>query len=149
MRMTTINWIQTAFYFFTILGIWLSWITFKANQRIKRAEWLQSLFEKFYEGSHYKQVRRWLDFEDLLIKELGNDAEHIINDGDHIKEEMLADYLNFFEFIASLEKLKQLSLKEIKLLFAYYLNRIKDIKLCTDYIEKGSYKNLSNLLKRV
>src|SRR5947208_14450538 len=106
--MLLFQWIQTSFYFFAAIGIWLSWKTFKANQRIRRAEWLRSLFEKFYESGNYKEVRRWLDFEDLLQKELGSDIAHIRNDEEHLKEEKLADYLNFFEFIAALEKLKQI-----------------------------------------
>jgi acyl carrier protein len=143
------QWIQAGFYFLTVIGIWLSWKTFSANQRIRRAEWLRSLFEKFYESQNYKEVRRWLDFEDLLQKELGNDITHIRNDEEHLKEEKLADYLNFFEFIAALEKLKQLSLTEIKLLFAYYLEKIKQTAVCVDYIQAGNYRNLSNLLERI
>jgi len=147
--MELFQWIQAGFYFVAVVGIWLSWKTFKANQRIRRAEWLRSLFEKFYEADKYKDVRRWLDFEDLRQRELGNDISHIQNDSEHLKEEKLADYLNFFEFIAALEKLKQLSLKEIKLLFAYYLDRIKQTSICVEYIRAGNYRNLSNLLERI
>ena len=147
--MQPFQWIQAGFYFFAVIGIWLSWKTFNANQRIRRAEWLRSLFEKFYESQNYKEVRRWVDFEDLLQKELGNDITHIRNDDEHLKEEKLADYLNFFEFIAALEILKQISLNEIKLLFAYYLDRIKQTAFCLDYIQAGNYRNLSNLLERI
>lgn len=147
--MELFQWIQATFYFVAVVGIWLSWKTFKANQRIRRAEWLRSLFEKFYESEKYKDVRRWLDFDDLRQKELGNDISHFQNDAEHLKEEKLADYLNFFEFIAALEKLKQLSLNEIKLLFAYYLDRIKQTSICTEYIRAGNYRNLSNLLERI
>ena len=147
--MQLFQWIQVVFYFVAAIGIWLSWKTFVANQRIRRAEWLRSLFEKFYESQNYKEVRRWLDFEDLRQRELGNDIAHFQNDSEHLKEEKLADYLNFFEFIAALEKLKQLSLTEIKLLFAYYLDRIKQTSICIDYIRTGNYRNLSNLLERI
>ena len=91
---------QVIFWAITALGIWLSWRTFKANQTIRKAEWLKSLYEKFYENSVYKDVRRWLDFE-KLENELKDDPENI-------KEEKVTDFLNFFEFIASLEKMKQL-----------------------------------------
>ncbi|HYJ37703.1 MAG TPA: hypothetical protein VEV87_03770 [Chitinophagaceae bacterium] len=139
--METIHWIQAGFYFFAIIGIWLSWKTFKANQRVRRAEWLQSLFERFYEKDTYKDARRWIDFK-LLEKELANDP-------DHKKEEKLADYLNFFEFIAMLDKMKQLSLSEIKLLFLYYLDQIKQSAFCMQYVKESGYRNLSNLLARI
>jgi hypothetical protein len=147
--MQTFQWVQACFYLVAAIGIWLSWKTFNSNQRLRRAEWLRSLFEKFYESPNYKEVRRWLDFEDLLQKELGNDILQFRNDADHLKEEKLSDYLNFFEFIAALEKSKQLSLNEIKLLFAYYLDRIKQTPICLDYIQRFNYRNLSNLLERI
>jgi|SRR4030095_2439779 len=139
--MEPIHWIQASFYFFTVIGVLLSWKIFKANQRVRRAEWLQSLYERFYEKDTYKDARRWIDFK-LLEKELANDQ-------DHRKEEKLADYLNFFEFIATLEKMKQLSLVEIKLLFAYYLGQIKETPYCMEYIKTSNYRNLSNLLGRI
>ena len=61
------------------------------NVRLKRAEWLRSLFEKFYETERYKAVRTRLDNADELQKR-------------GLEEELLVDYLNFFEFIASLHK---------------------------------------------
>ena len=88
---------------------------------------MQSLYERFYERDTYKDVRRWIDFG-MLEKELANDE-------DHKREEKLADYLNFFEFIATLEKMKQLSLSEIKMLFAYYIKCIKDSPFCMDYTQ--------------
>ena len=139
--MEPIHWIQAAFYLFAIIGIWLSWKTFKSNQRVRRAEWLQSLFERFYEKDTYKDARRWIDFK-MLEKELADDPEHR-------KEEKLADFLNFFEFIATLEKMKQLSLVEIKLLFAYYLGTIKESAFCMEYVRQSGYKNLNNLLDRI
>jgi hypothetical protein len=130
--------IQIIFWAITALGVWLSWLTFKANQKIKRAEWLKSLYEKFYESDLYKEVRKWIDFERL-------DAE-LSNDPGNVKEEKLTDFLNFFEFIASLEKMKQLKIDEIQDLFSYYLTRIRQSEKLMAYIRQYEFKNLDRLL---
>ena len=130
--------IQVVFWAITALGVWLSWRTFKANQKIKRAEWLKSLYEKFYESELYKEVRKWIDFEKL-------DSE-LLNDPNNSKEEKLTDFLNFFEFIASLEKMKQLKIDEIQDLFSYYLTRIRQSEKLMSYIRQYEFKNLDRLL---
>lgn len=63
--------------------------------------------------------------------------------------EALVDYLNFFEFVASLWKLKQLSRREILMLFEYYLKRINDHQFVVGYIEKEGFESLAELLKSV
>ncbi|MEO7313036.1 MAG: hypothetical protein ABIX01_21800 [Chitinophagaceae bacterium] len=69
------------------------------------------------------------------------------NDPDHAKEEKLTDFLNFFEFMATLEKLGHLKPSEIEALFAYYLVRIKKSQSCVKYIQDYGFKNLSKLLQ--
>ena len=139
--MEIFQWIQTISLAFTAIGVMIGVITFRKNQRIKRAEWLTKLYEKFYEENNHKEVRKWIDFN-LLDKELMNDA-------DHKKEEKLADYLNFFEFIGTLERMGQLKVEEIQLLFAYYLNLLKHDAKCMQYIKANKFKNLGNLLNKI
>ena len=135
---TLVEWVQL----FSGLGIIFAASTYFFNQKIKRAEWLKSLFEKFYENEHlYKDVRKWLDFG-LLEKELAAD-------NDHDKEEKLADFLNFFEFIAVLENGKQIQLSEIEKLFSYYLKLIKRTPICQKYIASYEFKNLPKLLDKI
>ena len=60
---------------------------------------------------------------------------------------MLVDYLNFFEFIASLHKLGQIRKEEVLMLFRYYLKLIEnqgDIRTC---IAENGFGNLDGLLK--
>jgi hypothetical protein len=80
------------------------------------------LFEKFYYQSSYADIRRLLDYgnEDTIQRLRGALQGHT----DESLEEKLVDYLNFFEFIASLWKLRQLPINEIQMMFDYYIRRI-------------------------
>src|SRR5207247_10403339 len=51
-------------------------------------------------------------------------------------------YLNFFEFVASLWKLEQLSLREIKMLFQYYIELFdgEDLQFVREYHAMGFRK---------
>ena len=60
--------------------------------------------------------------------------------------ELFVDYLNLFEFIASLWRLKQLSLEEINMMFEYYLRRLNDFDFIADFIRKQGFENLNALL---
>jgi hypothetical protein len=60
--------------------------------------------------------------------------------------EELDDYLNFFEFIASLEKMKQLTLDQVKMVFEYYISRITKHEFLLDYISDQGFENLNTLL---
>jgi hypothetical protein len=42
-------------------------------------------------------------------------------------EDSFTDYLNFFEFIMTLMKLKQIKRNEVKMLFDYYLRNIRSV----------------------
>lgn len=125
---------------FSSIGVIFAVFTFYKNNQLKKAEWLKSLFEKFYESNNYKEVRRWIDFN-AIEEELGNDI-------DGQKEEKFADFLNFFEFIAVLEKINQLDVKKIRYLFAYYLKLIDENNFCRKYIKENGYKNLNKFLEK-
>ena len=85
-----------------IVGVVISVSTYRRSQRIRKAEWLKSLFEMFYIANTFKDVRLWIDF-DQLPQKLGNDQDHAV-------EEKFSDFLNFFEFIATLRLEQQLDL---------------------------------------
>jgi len=124
-----------------VIGGIISVRTYRSAQLVKRAEWLKSLFDLFFIQDTFKEVRRWLDF-DILGEKLANDPDHLI-------EEKFTDYLNFFEFIATLKIQKQLSLEEINHLFYYYLDLIKKSEICRKYIQAYGFKHLENLLANI
>lgn len=69
--------------------------------------------------------------------------------GNELLEDKLVDYLNFFEFIASLWKLKQLSLQEVLLLFDYWLGLIRNSNYLDGYLKKYGFENLTVLLQKI
>ncbi len=140
--LTDMDWyrvIQSTFWILSSIGIIIAWVTFRQNSKLKRAEWLKSLFEKFYESSQYKEIRWKIDNESIQADV----------DGHAELEEKLVDYLNFFEFIGSLWKMKQLSISEVRMLFDYYLNIIKNSVFLRSYIAKYGFENLSRLLSAI
>jgi len=131
--------LQIIFWVLSLVGIFIAWRSFRQTSRLKRAEWLKSLFEKFYETDLYKQIRSRIDNGTIELDVVNNDP----------LEDQLVDYLNFFEFIAGLWKLKQLSLQEVLLLFDYWLNKIKQSRWLDQYLKKYGFENLSMLLSRI
>src|SRR5439155_19195937 len=107
-------------------AIWYSIRTYVLNQRTRRGELLKALYEKFYEGepNSKKQIRRVFDYGPQKLEVIVNNfnTKDVDKTPEEIDlEEKLADYLNFFEFIAGLKKFKHLKIKEVKALFNYYL----------------------------
>src|SRR5882724_804001 len=81
--------------------------TYRKNAKTKRAEWLSTLHARFFESSNYKRIRGIVDYE---LPELATLRECVTSGGYDELVELFVDYLNFFEFIASLWKLGQLDL---------------------------------------
>jgi len=122
-------------------GVLVAAINYLNQTRLKRAEWVKSLFEKFFESSVYKEVRGWLDYDELPGKLSGpNQREN---------EEKFTDFLNFFEFIGVLYSRRQIKFEEVYEIFDYYLKKIKDEPNCQVWIEKYSFEKLKALLARV
>lgn len=100
---------------------------------------MSSLYEKFYERPELKQVRDLIDCE----------ANHEqINELVLRGHSDLADYLNFFQFVAYLEGSGQLTQEEIKFMFNYYLHCLKRHDRVRRYIRDNGYDKLDNLLER-
>lgn len=126
-----------------VLSLFFWWQSVKT----RRAEWLYSLHEKFYEDSCHKKTRLLLDYrpkEELerLYKGLEEDCYPDVC-------EPLVDYLNFFEFIAGLWIMHQLSLKEIRMLFQYYLELLKTHPPVMNFIKRQGFESLHSLLDAV
>jgi hypothetical protein len=126
------------------LGIIVAVLNYRSQVRIKRAELMKSLFEKFFENSTYKEVRVWLDYEQLHDRLNATDqAQRRAN------EERFTDFLNFFEFIGVLYTSNQLTFNLVHEVFDYYLKKIKADADCRDWIDRYSFEKLKALLKRV
>jgi hypothetical protein len=112
---------------------------YKSNSRVRRAEWLASLYEKFYERSELKKVREILDCK-------GGKSDAI---DAFVSEEPpeFSDYLNFFEFVAVLHKSRQLTREEIEDLFHYYLDCLAKCSAVRAYIAREGYEQLEWLLQ--
>src|SRR5580704_14079704 len=115
-----------------IIGAAITIYIYYRNSNLRRAEWLYSLFEKFYYQSSYADIRRILDYgnEDSVQRLRGALQSHT----EESLEEKLVDYLNFFEFIASLWKLRQLPIKEIQMMFEYYIRRLESYDFILEYL---------------
>ena len=115
--------------------------------RTRRAEWLFSLFQRFYEESNYRHIRAILDSPlSPQFKRLESDI-HNENEGENV--ESFVNYLNFFEFIAVLKNRGQLNQSEICDLFDYYLRNIKQRQFAVDYVRKQGFEHLDRLLKEI
>lgn len=127
-----------------VIGIWIAATNYRNQTRIKQAEWLKSLFEKFFENSTYKEVRTWLDY-DLLHDRLYT-ADEVVR---QTNEEKFTDFLNFFEFIGVLQARGHLTAGQVTDVFDYYLKKIKTDADCRTWIDQYSFEKLKALLEHV
>ena len=137
------DWLDIGIKAVGLLAVVIAALGYFKQSKIKKGEWLQSLFEKFYESKNYKEVRRWIDNHEIESKITLDDT--VISD----EEEQFTDFLNFFEFIANLESEKQISLKDVTNLFDYYLRKIKSSSVCMELIQKYGFEKLDNLLNKI
>ena len=126
------------------VGVLMAALTYYNQVRIKRAEWLKSLFEKFFENPTYKDVRGWLDYNELTEKlSVSDEREKRIN------EEKFTDFLNFFEFIGVLYSRNQLTYTQVRDVFEYYLKKIALDADCRRWIDQYGFEKLKDLLARL
>jgi len=125
----------------TLIAAFFALCVYRSNSRLERARWASTLYERFYEKNDLKDVRTVLDCPP---------------DSDSINELVLredpkfTDYLNFFEFIAFLERSRQLRDSEVEDLFGYYLACLRRHDRLRTYINDPSngYEGLAKLLER-
>jgi hypothetical protein len=117
------------------IAIW----TYLNNSKRSRFEWLSQLFKQFYGAQNFKEIR--------LEIEYGRDSElkRKIDGGNEKLEGQFVDYLNFFEFIGTLQRNKLLNIKEVDMLFRHPLSHLRDSDYVNWYIKKR-YRNLKHLL---
>lgn len=126
------------------IGFIVAVLSYRNQVRIKRAEWLKSLYEKFFESLIYKEVRVWLDYDHLHAKLSVEDA--VLREAN---EEKFTDFLNFFEFIGVLHFSGHLTFTQVNEVFDYYLKKIKADEDCQDWIQKYSFEKLKGLLEKM
>ena len=119
-------------------------VTYFKNNKLKRGEWLKSLFEKFYEGKIFSKIRKEIEYERIETF-VGLNANGEIKNEEN--EEELVDYLNFFEFISTLVKNGHLKKNEVNQLFGYFLKAINKNIFLKSYLVKNDFENLDELLK--
>lgn len=125
-----------------LIGLRATISTYKQSVRQNKTKWLNSLHEKFYILEHFKKIRDELDWHPENISKA-------IKSGKSIIESHLVDYLNFFEFIAILEKEGGLNIEEISMMFGYYLDNLlfnPDIVL---YLKEQGFEKLIYLLDKM
>jgi len=111
------------------------WVYYRDHLR-KKAEWMHQLYGKFFENAQFKKVRRTMDHKGITSEWLKVEAN----------EELLVDYLNFFEYIASLHTMGQISQVEIERMFDYYLKLISDRSVVRAYVADYGFEDLDRLL---
>jgi hypothetical protein len=123
----------------TVLAAAFAAYVYQRNSAIERAKWAVNLYEKFYEGTTYKQIRDRLD----CFNDLDSVNEIVLRE-----EPAFTDYLNFFEFIAFLKTSRQLKDSEIEALFGYYLDCLNRHDRVRQYISNpgNGYEGLARLL---
>ncbi|HEY8969126.1 MAG TPA: hypothetical protein VIM64_08530 [Puia sp.] len=124
-----------------LVAVIVAVVNYRAQTRLKQAEWLKSLFEKFFEDSNYKEVRMWLDYGHLHDRLTVEDQRFR-----EINEEKFTDFLNFFEFLAVLHARKHLTKEQVFDVFDYYLKKIKEDPDCQKWINEYSFEKLKALL---
>ncbi len=117
------------------------------NSKLQRAQWLYSLFEKFFYESRYAEIRQLLDYDNE--QEINRLRETLTSHSEAQLEEKLVDYLNFFEFIASLWGLRQLSIREIRMMFNYYIRQLGEYDFVMKYLQNEGFEGLAGLVVKI
>jgi hypothetical protein len=98
-----------------------------------------------YEVERYRTVRDVLDYR--TERELFEIYAHLRDESQSDLVDNLWDYLNFFEFVAGLVELKQITSEDLKLLFEYPLRRIADDEQIMARLSEQSDEHLDALLR--
>ena len=130
-----------------VLGAPLAILTYLRSVQTKRAEWLVSLHEKFFETDRYARVRRVLDYRQE--PDYSGLAQAVTAQQHHLLADEFFRYLNFFELLASLRRLRQISDEEILGLFDYDLRLLAQHQFIMDALRPQGFEQLHELLQRI
>ena len=132
--------LQAATYLVAIFAAALSWLQYKKNSARERTRWLFDLYERFYGRPALRAMRIRLDLgETDFLRGAGN--KDLAAD--------LDDFLNFFEFIAFLQRRGEIKKDEIETLFAYPLQTLGKHAEVISYLQRYDYGELDRLLKEL
>ncbi len=135
-----------------VLGGSLAYSDYRTRAVAEKSKWILQLYEKLFEEGQLKDVRRQLDYDDTEeIKALiqADEERRVFTLDQQGKFDKFTDYLNFFELIARLKALGQLTDDDISATFDYYLKlltvqRNPEIR---KYLDKEGFENLGTLLR--
>lgn len=133
--------------FSAIIGGSFGLYIYYRNSQLRRAEWLYSLFDKFFYQDRYADIRQMLDNYDPAL--LSKFEGALATGANKNLEEKLVDYLNFFEFVATLWRLKQLSIEEIQMMFEYYVRQLFEYPFIMTYLENEGFEGLVMLVAEI
>jgi hypothetical protein len=124
---------------------------YRSRVLAEKSNWFLQLYEKLFENPQYKYVRRKLDYGDTdEIKMLiHRDAQSLeFTEAQQTIFDEFTDYLNFFEFIAHLKEIGQVTSEDIRATFDYYLKLLTKARNpeIRQYLEKEGFENLDRLL---
>jgi hypothetical protein len=139
--------VRTTAAVLAIVGALVALATFRRAARTRRAEWLASLHEKFFETERHRRIRRVLDYrpepEYTQVRQAVASGQH------HDLADELYGYLNFFELLGSLRALRQISDREIVALFEYDLALLRQHPFILDALAPQGFEHLAALLSRL
>jgi hypothetical protein len=129
--------------------------SYRHQVNLEQMKWLQQLYDSFYNSERYKAVRQLIDFDDLgatleLLRRADADSGRL-SLPERTQVDQFTDYLNFFEWIAFLEKEGQLTFEQLDAMFKYYLTRFLQVdknRQLRKYIQEKGYEQLHRLLNR-
>lgn len=131
----------------------VGFLGFRNQLRLQKIRWLQELYSDFYSSDHYRQVRQRIDFADIddlvLLLDKSDSDPKSLSQTERAQVDQFTDYLNFFEWIAFLEKKGQFSLEDVNDLFKYYLVRLLQVdkgQRLRKYIKEHGYEQFHKLL---
>lgn len=130
--------LQASTYIAAIVAAILSLYQYRRNSLHERTKWLFELYQRFYGQLTFRDMRVRLDERktDFLH---GGEGEKLLPE--------LDDFLNFFEFIAFLQRRKEIKSDEIVAMFSYPLQTIGKNPDVMSYVREYDYGELDRLLK--
>lgn len=126
--------------------------TYRKGLAQKRVEWLNQLYDRFFFQKRFDEIRRIIDYarpEEISRLKAAIERNKAWTKEDIDLEEKLVDFLNFFNLVAAVRKLKHIKLDEVKFMFEYYLCRIGDHDFLMDYLKSDGFSNLADLVTEV
>jgi hypothetical protein len=118
---------------------------FRSNVHLQRAKWISELYTKFYSNdSQHNEIRRLID-----DGRLASDETKIKNIQSLIKnqDDKLYEYLGFFEYVVYLKNTGQISSRDIKATFGYYIDQLRHPELMKEIGRPElSFENLQQYL---